>query len=525
MAEHAREAVDAVIVGAGAAGSHMAAILARAGKKVIVLEAGPRRTTGDLVSSQLWARRLKWSGPRVTESGANQVNVRFNSGFGTGGTALHHYGVWPRLHVEDFDEFSRYGRALDWPLGYADLRPYYDRVQAEIGLAGDAVAERWRPPGAPYPLPPVPLFVQGEILARGFAREGLHTAPIPVAILTRPYRGRAACLWDGWCDAGCPIGALANPLVTYLKEAEALGAEVRTDSPVTRILSSPNGAQANGVEYVAPTGELRRQYADVTILAAFAVQTPRLLLASAFDRHPEGLANSSGLVGRYIMTHNMAAVFGLFEEETQCYMGTTGGQLINQDGYAKVRPDGPYGSYQWLIAPSTKPNDLLGYANTRPDLIGADAADFLRRATRGFAKMSAVCEDLPLAENRVTLGPEVDGYGVPRAHVHHTTDPASVAVWALALEQGKRIMAAAGAAEVWSAGMGVSHILGGTLMGRDPARSVTNSYGQCHDIPNLVIVGASLFPSSGAVNPTYTIHAMVARAGEHLTKNWNTLLP
>ncbi len=162
------EKVDAVVVGSGAAGSAIAAKLAVGGKKVVILEAGPDRDNQSLISSAIWARRLKWSGAPVIEEGENPIGHAFNAGYGVGGSAMHHYAVWPRLHGEDFKVRSLYDRARDWPISYDDLRPYYDQVQHESGIAGDAEQEIWRPPGEPYPMPPVPLFAQGQIIARGF---------------------------------------------------------------------------------------------------------------------------------------------------------------------------------------------------------------------------------------------------------------------------------------------------------------------------------------------------------------------
>src|SRR5215467_14615089 len=144
-----RDPVDAVVVGSGAAGSNLAAHLAQGGKRVLILEAGPDRGAGHLISSTLYARRVKWTGPPVLDEGRNPVGFVFNAAFGTGGAALHHYAVWPRLHPEDFDMRSRHGRGVDWPLTYNELAPYYDEVQQEAGIAGDATKEIWRPQGAP----------------------------------------------------------------------------------------------------------------------------------------------------------------------------------------------------------------------------------------------------------------------------------------------------------------------------------------------------------------------------------------
>ena len=177
-----------------------------------ILEAGPKRTLNDLVSSQIWARKLKWADTSVAEAGDHKIGHAFNAGSGTGGSALHHYGVWLRMREHDFSVASDHGIGLDWPIDYATLRPHYDRVQSEIGISGDADAELGRPNGAPYPLPPLPVFAQGRVLQKGFEKAGLTTGPLPLAINSQPYKGRRACLYDGWCDAGCPIGALGNPL-------------------------------------------------------------------------------------------------------------------------------------------------------------------------------------------------------------------------------------------------------------------------------------------------------------------------
>ena len=324
----------------------------------------------------------------------------------------------------------------------------------------------------------------------------------------------------------CPIGALANPLTIHLPVALQAGATLAARSTVTRVLSNDSGEFVTGVEYVTETGEKKQVMADLVVMAAFSIQNPRLLLASATDKHPNGLANSSGTVGQYVMAHAAALVYGLFEEQTQCYMGAFGGQLVNQDSYAKDThaESGAFGSYQWMIANAVKPNDLLGISTTRPDLFGDDLHRFMRHSAQHFATMTGVIEDLPVAENAVTLSDEVDGHGVPLAKVTHTTHARSKALWAAALEEGKAVFEAAGATEVWTGPQAGMHIMGGTVMGDDVRSSVTNSYGQCHDVSNLVIAGSGLFPTSGGVNPTFTIHALTARAGEHLLANWNSII-
>lgn len=518
------EKVDAIVVGSGASGSAIAAKLAAGGKKVLILEAGPERTNASLISSTLWARRLKWSGAPVIEEGSNPIGHVFNASSGTGGAAMHHYAVWPRMHPEDFRMRSQFDRGLDWPLSYADLAPYYDSVQAESGVAGDADAEVWRPAGEPYPMPPVPLFEQGEILARGFEKLDRKVAPLPLAVTSTVYRSRPACLWDGWCDAGCPIGALANPLTVHLPKAFSHGAEIAHDTTVTKVLTDRAGNRAVGVEVVQADGTKTSLQADVVVLAAFAVQNPRLLLASATAKHPDGLGNGSGLLGRYLMTHTAGLIYGLFDEHTHHYKGAFGGQLVNQDSYPKLthKTSGAFGSYQWMIAQAVKPNDLLGISTTRGDLFGDELHRFMLRAARGFASMTAVIEGLPVFENRITLAPEPDAHGVPLARVTHTTHADSTALWQASLAEGTAIFEAAGAGEVWTGPPGPMHIMGGTIMGERPADSVTNGFGQLHDIPNLLVTGPGLFPTSAGVNPTFTVHALAARTADHLLKNWGS---
>jgi choline dehydrogenase-like flavoprotein len=507
---------DLLVVGSGAAGSVIAAQAAAAGKRVLVLEAGPPRQLADLTSSQLWARRLKWAGAPVEEDGNLRIGHGFNTGWGTGGSALHQYGVWPRLHENDFKLQSQFGLGLDWPFEYADLRPYYDRVQAQVGLSGDAEQEKWRPPGAKYPMPPLPVFAQGRVIDQGFSARGMTTAPIPLAINSTAYKGRKACLYDGWCDAGCPIGALANPLVTYLAWAIDSGAQIRHRATVVRVLHNERGDSVTGVEYCDAQGGRHRVRAATVVLAAFAVQTARLLLVSGSDRHPAGLGNRNGLVGRYLMTHPATSIYGLFAQETQPHLGPTGGQLINHDHYRQKQQAGAFGSYQWLIANALKPNDLLGIANTRPDIRGPALADFMRKAAKHMGTMTFVGEDIPLPENRVELSTNSDVYGVPLARAIHNVQAPTDALCSTAVDEGLAIFKAAGAAQPWAGPRVGMHIMGGTIMGQKPATSVTDPYGRLHELENLFVAGPGLFPSSGAVNPTFTIHALALRTADHI---------
>ena len=518
------EKVDVVVIGSGAAGSVFAAVLAEAGKSVVVLERGADRTLNQLYSSQLWARRLKWGSPHVVEEGPDSIWYNFNAGHGVGGAAIHHYGVWPRYHPEDFALRSRYGRGLDWPFSYDELRPYYDQVQDDVGISGDAQQEIWRPVGADYPLPPVLVTAHGRTLARGFEKLGKRTAPIPIAVLSRPYRGRPACIWDGWCDAGCPTGALANPLVVYLPRARKAGARLQSRAHVTRILTDGKGARAVGVEYVNAQGAMTVQPADAVVLCAFTIENVRILLNSATSQHARGLANASGTVGRYLMSHPAVSVFGMFDEAMENYLGATGGQLICQDAFDKTGdPDGAFGSRQWEIALALKPNDLLGIAMSRPDIYGRKLHEFMEQGARYMGSMVGVCEDAPLYENRIELASDKDRFGMPLAKVIYRASYDGRRLWRTAAKEGVEIFKAAGAQTAWHSPPGGQHIMGGTIMGRDPAASVANGMAQAHDVPNLFFGGPSVFPTSSCVNSTFTAHAVALRSARFMVQNWGSL--
>jgi choline dehydrogenase-like flavoprotein len=516
--------VDLLIVGSGPAASVYAAKASVAGKKVIMLEAGPERSMNGLISSQIWARKLKWGGSPVEESGNHKIGFNFNSGWGTGGTGMHHYGVWPRLHECDLKQRTLFGVGNDWPIDYHQLQPYYDQIQQEIGISGDEQLEKWRPEGRPYPMPPVPVFSQGRVIAKGFKEKGMHTAPIPLAINTQPRGQRASCIYDGWCDAGCPTGALANPLTHYLPQASKAGAKIIHQATATRVLTDQKGEKVTGVEYYSETGEKHIIRTSVLVLAGGAVQNARLLLASANSDHSQGLSNRNDLVGRYLMTHPSKTVNGLFEDQTEPHLGVTGGQLINQDNYDdKLAIKDAFGGYQWLIANAVKPNDLLGFANSRPDIRGNRLAVYMQKAAKHFGTMVYVADDLPLAENRVSLSKKTDQFGMPLAHATHTIRAETNALISHADAQGLDVFEKAGAEEAWLGPLAGMHIMGGTIMGKSSEDSVTNPYGQTHEIDNLFIAGSGLFPSSGAVNPTFTLHALALSGVEYMLREWSGL--
>jgi choline dehydrogenase-like flavoprotein len=519
------EKVDAVIVGAGAAGAVYAAILTRAGKKVVLLEQGPDWKLSDLISSDIWGRRIRTARPGTVLEGRDPVGKASDHGWGTGGAALHHSANYPRLLPSDFTMKSDHGRGLDWPISYTDVAPYYDKAAREIGVSGDAKAEeRWRPPGEPYPMPPLKTFRHGEVWVKGFNSVGITVAPGAVGVNSTEYKGRAACIHDGWCGAGCPTGALANPQATLLGEARVKGAEVRPFSYVTRVLTNAPGTRVTGVEYYDAKKERQVQEASVVVLAAFASQNPRIMFNSATDRHPKGLANASGLLGKYVMAHAGTGLSAVFDEDLQNHMGSFGYQFVSYDRHPKTTRKGAFGSTFWNTGAAQKPTDARGIANVRTDLFGKELDDFLKGKARGLARITAICEELPEMENRMEPASEKDEFGFPLIRIIHSYNQDVMGLSKAAIEEGIEIAKGAGAKEIWPGrGIGPQHLLGGTIMGRSANDSVVNSFGQSHELANLYVAGCGIFPTESSANPTFTLNALSLRGAEQLADKWASI--
>src|ERR1700704_148604 len=354
------EKVDVVIVGAGASGSVYAAVLAKTGKKVVVLEQGPDWKLSDLISSDFWGRRIKHGGAPFILEGKNPVSYGYQSGWGVGGAALHYFANFPRLLPNDFKVKSEAGRGLDWPIDYKDVAPYYDKVARDVGVSGDAKAEEiWRPAGAPYPMPPMKTFRNGDIWLKGFEAVGIRMVPAAVGMNSTDYKGRPACIYDGWCHVGCPTGALSNPLVTYLGEARKAKAEVRALCTATRVLTNSQGTRVTGVEYYDEKKQRQVQEANVVVVAGWSGTNSRILLNSATDKHAKGLANSNGLVGKYMMTHSIAGINAIFDEDIENHLGTIGAQYMSYDRYGKTSYPGPaFGSTYITAGAAQKTHDF-----------------------------------------------------------------------------------------------------------------------------------------------------------------------
>jgi choline dehydrogenase-like flavoprotein len=310
------DVVDFIIVGSGAAGGVLAKELSSNGFRVVVLEQGPRLEPGDFEHDEYWAFNLNaltnnWREQpntlRKSENEKAQTKPAVWYGRLVGGGSVHFTSNYWRFHEIDFVERSRKGSVPgagleDWPITYADLEPYYTKAEWELGVSGLAGASPFDPPRSkPYPLPPLPIKSSGVLVERGAKKLGWHAFPAPLAILSQDYRGRHACMHCGFCEAfGCEWGAKSSTLATMIPIAERSGrCEVRPHSYVSQVETNALG-RATGVVYFDKQKREQRQRAKAVILCANGAETPRLLLMSKSKQFPNGLANSSGLVGKYL---------------------------------------------------------------------------------------------------------------------------------------------------------------------------------------------------------------------------------
>jgi choline dehydrogenase-like flavoprotein len=501
-------ATDAVIVGAGACGSLVAKVLAEHGWDVKVVEAGRRLDPAtDLANSEANGGKIMWVEPRVY---AGKHGVVPKTGAGVGGGTLVWLGVMPRFHPEDFRTHSTEGVGADWPVTYDQLRPYYARIEREFGVAGECGP--CAPDQYPLPQPPHRMNWHAQLLARGAEKLGARPFAPPVAINSVAYGDRPACIYCGWCGSGCPTGAKATASQIYLTPAERAGAHVSSQAFVHRIIYDAIRNRATGVEYLDAEGREHAINARVVILAAHAIETPRLLLLSANNTFPEGLANSSGKVGRALMSHPTWQVFGKFAEPVNAYKGMQMGHVMVQDYYKPDRRNNYARGYvliSYMMTPIT-------YANLSGGAYGLELKDFLYDYPY-MAAWWAHAEGLPIEDNTVALDPEVkDARGLPVARINYEWGDNDQRLAAAARDKAADMMAAAGAERVHTGLNYGAHAMGTCRMGDDPRNSVVNSYGQSHDIPNLFVTDTSVFVTSAGVNPTLTAMALAQRSAEHM---------
>jgi choline dehydrogenase-like flavoprotein len=504
-----KEGADVCIVGAGAAGGVLARELSQAGLKVVVIEAGPFwNPQTDFASDELSMRRLGWQDTRIV-TGKNPLKLGHNnSGKGVGGGTTHFTGVFLRFHESDFRTQTLDGVGEDWPIAYADLAPYYEKTEREIAVSGPKEFP-WGPFRGPYPYPErEPISANAQLFRIGCDKLGIRSVVAPLAINSAPFDGRPPCINRGFCNQGCLPNAKFSTLIHHIPKAIGHGTEVLSDCMVTEVLTGKDG-RVTGVTFVHE-GQTHEQKARVVILSNFVVETPRLLLHSANAQFPDGLANSSGWVGRAIMPHSSNDVYARFDEEVRLYKGTPV-LATTQEFYATDGNRGFSRGYT-IHAHGSRPVEM---ANGVSQSVWGPS---LRKAMLDYnfyGRLTLVGEVLPNPENRVTLATEKDEYGVPLAEVSFSYGENDQKLIDHAVAQMSRILEAAGGKPEFVTD-DTAHLMGGCRMGSNPAVSVTNGFGQTHDIPNLFICSASLFVTSGGGNPTNTVMALAARTADYL---------
>lgn len=516
----AEDAVDVLIIGAGASGAAIAWSLADTRMKIVCLEQGDWMnpleypSTGrdwearpfDDFSISPNRRKLAADYP-INEDDSPIKVANFN---GVGGGTILYAGHFPRFHPSDFRVKTLDGVADDWPLDYDTLAPFYaenDRMMGVSGLEGDPAY----PDGKKSMMPPLPLGKSGETLARGFNAHGWHWWPSDSAIASTPYDGRDKCINLGACTMGCAQGAKASTDITYWPHAVRNGVEVRTRCRVREITINDEG-MASGVVYFDADGNEHAQAAHIVVLAANGVGTPRLLLNSTSALFPEGLANGSGLVGKNLMFHPYASIQGVFDEELDGYRGP-GNCIWSQEFYETDPKRDFVRGYTFECTRGRGPvsTALIGLGRGKIPW-GAEHHREFRRTFNRTTGMVAICEDLPEESNTVTLDPELkDSDGIPAPKLSYTLSENSKKMLDHAMARGSEVLRAAGATDVFTGAPimgGGWHLMGTARMGTDPACSVVNEWGRAHDVRNLFIVDGSIFITSAGVNPTRTIQAL-----------------
>lgn len=530
---------DFVIVGSGAAGGVLAKELAEAGFQVVVLEQGPYLRNSDFEHDELKVAfrygitndpRSQPVTYRRTEAEDAKVGGTIQYAKLVGGGSVHFTANYWRFHEIDFVERSTIGAIPgasleDWPFPYAELEPYYTKAEWDLGVSGLAGTNPFDPPRSrPYPLPPMPVKSSGVLFERAAKQLGWHPFPAPLAILSRPYMGRNSCQHCGFCiGMGCEHNAKSSTLATVIPRAEATGrCEIRPHSTAFRIETNRHG-RVSGVLYYDRAGKERRQKTKAVIVSCNGAETPRLLLLSESSRFPQGLANSSGLVGRNLMFNGWTLAQGEMPEPLNEFKSVMTTRVI-QDFYLSDPARGFYGgggldarfdAYPILFALNNVPPGMPRW--------GREFKNWMRSAYTRAIMIEGHSTSLPVESNSISLDPVVkDAFGLPAMRVTNTDHPDDLKMREYLVARSLDVLAAMGAARPWALPVtiqdGSNHLLGTARMGDDPRRSVVDRFHRSHDVPNLFMCDGSSLVTGGRGQPTCTIQALAYRAADHIAR-------
>lgn len=504
------DAVDFAIVGTGAGGATLLCRLAEKGFSVIGFDAGPFfRPLDDFASDETEQGKLYWTDNRIVEGNDWLIMGPKNSGKAVGGSTVHFAMVSLRFRPEWFKARSTLGYGADWPLDWREMWDYYGQVEQALAISGP-ITYPWGPKRPRYPYRAHPVNAAGVVLARGAEALGMAWSPTPLATVSAPRGKSPPCVYRGFCRFGCATNAKQSALVVWIPRAIAAGAEIRDLAMVGRIETNKHGL-ATGVHYYREK-RWRFQRARNVVVAGYAVETPRLLLMSASAQFPHGLANSSGFVGKNLMTQPNQAVFGEVDEEIRWYKAPPSTTITEHWNY-EDRKDFD-GGYCWM-AQGPLPIEWATILTSAKGLWG----ETLRREMEKYNHMvgvKMVGEAMADESNRVTLDAEKDHYGLPITRIHYAWTKNDEALIQHALDQMELSMKAAGVRNTFRQEQDANHLGGTARMGHDPRSSVVNADCRCWDIKNLWVCDGSVFPTVGGVNPSLTIQAIALRTADRI---------
>ncbi|MCT6837131.1 MAG: GMC family oxidoreductase [Bifidobacteriales bacterium] len=507
MNDVSQQIADVVVIGTGAGGAPLIARLAQAGRKVVALEAGPAFQARSHTPDEPTAQELYWLHERLSGGTTPQAFGGNNSGTGLGGSLLHYGAFLPRMDKREFHLYSETGQGVDWPFGAEEIQPYIEEVERFIGVSGPAHYP-WDE-SRHYAYPPLAPNAAALKMRKACDNVGLRHADGPVAVISQgreqPHFGhREGCVNCGACHQGCRNGAKSGVDNTYLPLACAHGAELRPGCMATAFERDSQG-RITAVIYVKD-GREERQKCKAVVLAAGAVETARLLLHN-------GLANSSGQVGRNYMTHVSTQVWGVFDEEIRPNKGYPS-LTITEDMLRPKDADfaGGYLLQSLGMMPLTWAANLVRADGRRGEALSQTLAAYNYSAGIGMHG-----ESLPREENRVTLSEEKDAFGLPKPRIDYSYGPNEEAMHRHATRLMVKMWESIGAKDIRVISR-AAHMIGTCRMGKDAGSAVVNPYGRSFDIENLWISDHSTFPSSGAANPALTIMALSLRTADALLK-------
>jgi choline dehydrogenase-like flavoprotein len=518
---------DVLVIGAGAGGAAVSARLAGHGLRVLCLEQGDWLDRSQLPKNHLdwevrgrryWthsASRRRWpSDYPVTNLGRDPVDPEFFNV--VGGSTVGFAGVYWRLQPSDFKTRTLDGFGVDWPISYGDLAPYYRQNELIIGMSGLA-GDPTGPERDELPTPPVGMDELGRIWARAFHKLGWYWWVQDCAISTRDYGedGREGCVGRGFCGYGCPSRALATADVTYWPLALSRGVELRTRCRVREITVDRRGL-ATGALYYDEAGQIQHVTAPVVVLSGGGLGTPRLLLMSRSPVFPDGLANTSGLVGKNFMVHVQAVVTGLFSQTIEADHGAWGGSVSSRQFYETDRARGFLRGF------------TLGGQRGWPALEtasqiapwGPSHHEVLQTHLNHEGTIHVLGDDEPELTNFVELDwDSLDDFGLPGLRTHYNLSENSRRLGEEGIRRAREVCEAAGAVSVRDSGLSRGygwHLMGTARMGGRSDDAVVDADHRAYDVPNLFIADGSSMPTGGSVNPTNTIQAMSLRAADRI---------